>query len=396
MHGPPARNGTGIALLDATLSEQLSEQSVISRRNHCMSNLDQRGRRGFTLVELPLEKLRVVSKCKRSAFTLVELLVVIAIIGILVALLLPAIQAAREAARRSQCKNNLRQLALAVLNYESAKQTLPPSVVIDFENAPTGNNGGWGVHGHILNYLEEGALYANVDLNVAWDFQEPINRLKIPVFVCPSDTDGAEVRDPGGGKVLLYSTNYGFNQGTWFVFDPATQEGGDGAFYPNSFLRLAKFIDGTSKTLVAAEVKGWQPYTRNGGPSSTAIPETVADAATQVASGGQYKNTGHTEWPDGRVHHTGITTTMAPNSEVPYDTGNETVSADFNSWQEGKDGAASHPTYAIVTSRSAHPGVVQGAMVDGSVQTFSEEIVLAVWRALGSRNGEEPDSGLGN
>lgn len=334
---------------------------------------------------------------RRRGFTLVELLVVIAIIGILIALLLPAIQAAREAARRTQCKNNLKQLALAVLNYETANKSLPPSVVIDFEGSPTSSNGAWGVHGRILTYLEESSLYDLVDVNVAWDFQQAIDRLKVPVFVCPSDTVGAEVRDPGGGKVNLYSTNYGFNQGTWFVFDPATMEGGDGAFYPNSFLELAQFTDGTSKTLVAAEVKGWQPYTRNGGPSSMDIPESISDAETQVASGGQYKNTGHTEWPDGRVHHTGITTTLTPNSEVSYDNGGVTVTADFNSWQEGKDGLAGHATYAIVTSRSTHPAVVQGAMVDGSVQTFNENINLGVWRALGSRNGGElTETSLGN
>jgi len=360
-----------------------------------MNHLKRHGKEGLTFVGLP-----VVSKCKqhiRCAFTLVELLVVIAIIGILVALLLPAVQAAREAARRSQCKNNLRQLALAVLNFEVHRKRLPPSVAIDFDAAPISGNGGWGVHGYILPELEEGALYDSIDLNVAWDFQEPINGLKIPAFICPSDSDGSELREPGGGKVSLYATNYGFNQGTWFVFDPASKIGGDGAFFPNSFLKLSQFTDGTSKTLVAAEVKGWQPYTRNGGPSSTNIPETVGDAATQVASGSEYKNTGHTEWPDGRVHHSGITTTMTPNSEVPYDNGGEQVSADFNSWQEGKDGAAGQPTYAIVTSRSAHPGVVQGAMVDGSVQTFSDNIALEVWRALGSRNGgETSEAGLGN
>jgi prepilin-type N-terminal cleavage/methylation domain-containing protein/prepilin-type processing-associated H-X9-DG protein len=324
----------------------------------------------------------------RFAFALVELLVVIAIIGILIALLLPAIQAAREAARRSQCQNNLRQLALAVLNYEGAKNHLPPSVELNEKTALTGNLG-WGVHGHILNYLEEESLRDLVDINIAWDLQKPINNLRIGVFSCPSDGPAAEVRDPGGGKVLLYATTYGFNMGTWFVYDPAKELGGDGVFFPNSFLPLARVSDGTSHTLMAAEVKAWTHYTRNGGPSSTTIPETVDAAALIVASGGEYKNTGHTEWPDGRVHHTGFTTTMTPNTFVPYSRNGETLDADFNSWQEGKNGATGNPTYAIITSRSYHAGTVNAAMVDGSVQSYANDTSLAVWRAAATRAGQD-------
>lgn len=327
----------------------------------------------------------------RHGFTLVELLVVIAIIGILVALLLPAVQAAREAARRNQCKNNLKQLGLATLNYESAQRRLPPSANIDLTStAPTPNNGSWGVHGRLLEYLEEASLRSLVDIEVAWDNQMAISGLQISGFQCPSDSRSQEVRDPGGGKALLYATNYGFNLGEWFVFDPTTNKGGRGMFYPNSHLPLAKVIDGTSKTLLAAEVKAWTPYTRNGGPSDTAAPTTAADAATRVASGPEYKDTGHTEWPDGRVHHTGFTAAMTPNTFVPYTpSGGTEVDADYNSWQEGKNGSAGQPTYAIITSRSHHAGQVQVAMVDGSVQAVTDGVELVVWRAMSTRDGEE-------
>jgi prepilin-type N-terminal cleavage/methylation domain-containing protein/prepilin-type processing-associated H-X9-DG protein len=326
---------------------------------------------------------------QRAAFTLVELLVVIAIVGILVALLLPAIQAARAAARRSQCINNLKQLALAVLNYESSKKHLPPSVEINSKTMVGTANGAWGVHGHILPYVEEGSLRDLVNINLAWDFQTAINNVRIPIFSCPSDGPAAEVRDPGGGKVLLFSTTYGFNLGTWFVYDPATNTGGDGAFFPNSFLRLAKIADGTSKTLMASEVKAWTHYTRNGGPSSTTIPNTIAAAEAIVASGAEYKNTGHTEWPDGRVHHTGFTATLPPNTFVKYVKGTETLDADFNSWQEGKDGTSGKPTYAIVTSRSYHSGSVNAALLDGSVQSINNDIDMSTWRAKATRAGNE-------
>jgi prepilin-type N-terminal cleavage/methylation domain-containing protein len=325
----------------------------------------------------------------RRGFTLVELLVVIAIIGILIALLLPAIQAAREAARRSQCQNNLKQLGLAVLNYESARKRLPPSVEINEVTNTGASNAAWGVHGHILDYMEEQNVRGLVDINIAWDKQLAINGLRIGSFSCPSDSAAAEVRDPGGGKVLLYSTTYTFNQGTWFVYDPATGQGGEGAFYPNSFLRLAKFTDGTSKTLLAAEVKAWTHYTRNGGPATTTIPDTVDAAASIVASGGEYKNTGHTEWPDGRVHHTGFTATMPPNTFVPYTKGGEVLDADYNSWQEGKEWPGGQPTYAIITSRSYHPGVVHVALVDGSGRAIADDISLAAWRAMATRAGGE-------
>ena len=78
-------------------------------------------------------------------------------------------------------------------------------------------------------------------------------------------------------------------------------------FYPNSFLRLRKVEDGTSKTLLAAEVKAWTPYTRNGGPSGTEIPNDGRSGVARLRPAAEYKDTGHTEWPDGRVHHTGFT-----------------------------------------------------------------------------------------
>jgi hypothetical protein len=152
---------------------------------------------------------------------------------------------------------------------------------------------------------------------------------------------------------------------------------------------MADFVDGTSHTLLAAEVKAWQPYMRNGGPSTTERPDDESAAAAVAASGARFKNTGHTEWPDGRVHHTGFTATLTPNSFVPLTVDGELLDVDYNSWQEGKHGMAGHPTFAIITSRSYHPGVVHTAFVDGSIQSIQETVDLDLWRGLATRHGGE-------
>lgn len=318
-----------------------------------------------------------------------ELLVVIVIIAILVALLLPAVQQAREAARRIQCKKNLKQLALGMHNYAGVYGFLAPSACINPSATVTGNNGSWGIHGRILPYIEQGNLASKVDLSLAWDFQPSITGLKIPAYACSSDPQSDRARDPGGGKPILYPTTYGFNFGTWFIWNPLTGLSGDGATYPNSSLGFSAFIDGTSNTLLISEVQAWTAYRRNGGPPSTSLPASIAAAQAIVASAAEFKDTGHTEWPDGRVHHQGFTTTLSPNSRVPCTNNGVVYDCDYNSWQEGRHGISGRPTYAIVTSRSYHPGIVQAALVDGSVRTISNNIELSLWRALGTRAGSE-------
>jgi prepilin-type N-terminal cleavage/methylation domain-containing protein len=332
----------------------------------------------------------------RRAFTLVEVLVVIAIIGVLVAMLLPAVQSARETARRTSCQNNLKQIALAIQIHLDVRRVYPPSAEFPVGAAISGNNGSWSIHGRILPYLEEAAAYRRVNLNVAWDAQANtgVPTMRIPNYVCPTEANDT-VRVNANGQPLIYPLTYGFNVGTWKVFDPATGTGGDGSFFVNSRLRPSQFLDGLSKTLCVAEVKAFTPYFRNTadpGPNPPSLPLAIAG----FAAGANFKlgpntndNTGHTEWCDGRVHHSGITTAFPPNTVVPYThTDGRTYDVDFNSRQEGT--SATQTTYAAVTARSYHPGGVNIAVMDGSVHFVPETISPAVWRAAGTRAGQEP------
>ncbi len=331
---------------------------------------------------------------RRCAFTLIELLVVVAIIAVLIGLLLPAVQKVREAANRLKCGNNGKQIALAVHNYESTHGVFPPAMYHGPGTVFQNNNGSWSVHGRILPYLEQANAYVRVNLETAWDAQgnTGVPTTRIPVYVCPSEIND-RVRTNNGAP-YVYPQTYGFNFGSWFVYDPASGQGGDGMFHPNARLTHGAVTDGTSHTLCAAEVKAFTPYVRNTpdpGPNPPASPAAVAP----LCAGGQLKlgpntndNTGHTEWPDGRVHHSGFTTTFTPNTVVPFTHEGRPYDIDFNARQEGS--SATQRTYAAITARSHHGGgTVNVALMDGSVRSVPKEIPLAVWRALGTRRGGE-------
>ncbi|QDT35819.1 DUF1559 domain-containing protein [Stratiformator vulcanicus] len=336
---------------------------------------------------------------RRYGFTLIELLVVIAIIAILIALLLPAVQQAREAARRSQCKNNLKQLGLAVHNYFEVASALPPLSCWSIGGSLGSNNGSWSVHGRILPMLEQGNLFSQVDLDEAWDTQPEISGIKISTYACPTDPQAHVVRDPGSGRPLLYPTTYAFNAGTWFVWNPEDNAIGNGMFHPNAKLGFRDCTDGTSNTLMVAEVKAWTSYVRNDDtvPSATVPADaasTLAQLDTAINAGiGDYKvepgkATGHTEWPDGRVHHGGFTVMLGPNTRVPLTHSGVEYDVDYNSQQEGKTSCSDMfcDTYAAITSRSYHTGGVQVTLMDGSVRFISENLDLTIWRNLGARN----------
>jgi len=318
---------------------------------------------------------------RRRGFTLIELLVVIAIIAALIALLLPAVQQAREAARRTQCKNNLKQIGLALHNYHDTHNAVPPQATYAIGSSFSG----YSIHSRLLPHLEQGNLYQKVNYSVGYAAQPEICRTPMPIYRCPSDAKDGLRMDAG---VDYAPTSYGFSIGTWLGLDQQTARGGDGAFGYNLTHSFGGISDGLSNTLAAADVKAFTAALVDGG-QPAALNAPPPDTPEQVAGyGGAFdKDLCHTQWVTGRTIQSGLTATFPPNTVVPYTTGGVTYDVDFTSARVGP-GNPQH-TYRIVTARSYHAGSVNALIMDGSVKSVSSNIDKFVWRAVGTRDKGE-------
>lgn len=219
---------------------------------------------------------------RRRGFTLVELLVVIAIIGILIALLLPAIQAAREAARRSQCANNLMELIVAVQSYESVHEAYPPGSIDPndpIQNLPKGYHMGWQVQ--ILPFIEQKNTFKHIDFSVGVYHKKnaPVRALVLPLLDCPSD--GA-----GGGSTRIGFSNY---VACHHDVEAPISQSNNGVFFLNSHVRFDDISDGTSHTfflgerlIVPGSELGWISGTR----STLRNTGTLLNGTTLIAGPG--------------------------------------------------------------------------------------------------------------
>jgi prepilin-type N-terminal cleavage/methylation domain-containing protein/prepilin-type processing-associated H-X9-DG protein len=326
----------------------------------------------------------------KRGFTLVELLVVIAIIGVLVALLLPAVQAAREASRRSRCVNNLRQIGVGIHNYESVWKTMPPgSYQAVF--------GTWILH--MLPYVEQQSLHSKYIGSGAmeqmratapiangprygWSGNLPVTTTQLPVYVCTSDTKSAQAGIISGVTFHNYVACYGNTTRGRLSPVGKTSSGqpnffGGGAMievvnentgnWPNYYswithddrylksVRMAEITDGTSNTL--------------------AISETVQ------GKGGDLRGFG---WWGGGAH---FETLLTPNSPLPDRTEQScTPSVKLNPPCANRQ-PPNPDLEETIAARSRHPTGVNATLCDGSVRFFTNNVALDTWRGLGTAGG---------
>jgi prepilin-type N-terminal cleavage/methylation domain-containing protein/prepilin-type processing-associated H-X9-DG protein len=338
-----------------------------------------------------------IGKKSHQAFTLVELLVVIAIIGILIAMLLPAIQAARESARRMQCSNNLKQLGLGMLNYTDAKQKFPnagwPGPTYPNDYSPLAQ---------MLPFYEEAGLHKLIDFKIEIGHPgkadlpaalRPAAATAIAMFLCPSDNEKPIHDLKLVSETISYAgSNYAMNGGTGLA-GTSTAPGhpamaNDGLCWVGACVKFKDIIDGTSHTLAFTEslrgpcdsfASGSTPSTRElqiyrASPCSTALADTAETgglgALLPSVTGWDGKRLAiwlRGSSPSGPV----MTGRFTPNSPIPDLTA----------------GSAK-----LCAARSRHSGIVNACFCDGSVRTIENEVDRAVWLAFWSRAGREVPS----
>ena len=315
----------------------------------------------------------------RRAFTLIELLVVIAIIAILIALLLPAVQQAREAARRSQCKNNLKQLTLALHNYESTHSVFPPGSL--------GYPFVWSSQSQLLPFVDQGNLQGLLAYEVppmaafgaGYDAtkvtqNDTAAQSPIPILTCPSDRE----RVAGSPYAeISYPGNAGSGVNGSGTADDGAITNADGIFFTRSKIGFRDVTDGTSNTVAFGEQllgDGVNAAPTNFDYGRRVVELSAAAQTTSVACAASaapaWSGQRGAKWVNGHLADTMYNHWYTPNADEP-------------------DCHNGYHNFAITSARSAHVGGVQMSMVDGSVRFASDSIDSGIWRALATRSGSE-------
>lgn len=313
---------------------------------------------------------------RRRGFTLIELLVVIAIIAVLIALLLPAVQQARESARRTQCKNNLKQLGIAMHGYHDSFLGFPMA------KGSGGGSSSIPAQARILPYIDQVPVYQQIDWNVG-----PTNvnnavpyAFTVPAYRCPSDADSMQA--VAGGR-----NNYYTNYGTGVVNSlPGTTVGStnygqpmpDGPIFQQSCVNVGDILDGTSSTVLMSE--------RCLGDGSNGI----STRRTDTYQPGVYPNDKFEALTMCRATNTAdLTKQGKSNGGVSWLSADHTTTY-YHHILPPNDLSCMYPPQRIsTTANSRHVGGVHSLLCDGSVRFISENIDVGVWQALGSRKGSE-------
>ena len=344
----------------------------------------------------------------KRAFTLIELLVVIAVIGMLIALLLPAVQAAREGARRMQCMNHLMQLSIAVKNYEQNFGTLPPGTVNEegpIRNVPLGNHMGW--LPRMLPFIEQSALYGQIDFNKG--LYDPENReawLSQPPSILRCPSDGGGWRSWGRAEPapeFPLPVNYVANHSST---ETPIDADNDGVFFLNSKLRSRDIPDGTTHTIFFGEasilndslLKPALPTDRPSRrrfilPEDAEGPFVYGNLGWMSGTPGTLRNTGNppniyvgpfSNWAMPKEVLAELTITATITTEEPDTEPAIKPILPAEIWAEELPGQ-----FLVGGYGSHHPTVTNFAFGDGSVQSLHDNISPEVFRQLGSRGSSE-------
>jgi prepilin-type N-terminal cleavage/methylation domain-containing protein/prepilin-type processing-associated H-X9-DG protein len=324
-----------------------------------------------------------VTNSRKSGFTLVELLVVIAIIGVLVALLLPAVQSAREASRRTKCLNNLKQLGLAMHNYHDSNNCFPPGRGSGpFGPAGTPWEAWWilSVSYQSLAYYEQGNLFQEFEARknetraIFWETTGGPARQRLSVFICPSS------RLLGNG---FPGTNYLWSTGSMIESGGCNTvpRGANGIIAQDVCRRMAEITDGTSNTILAGEyIPGVDAASGFKAVASITVANrafpTKAELDVIAAAPAARLLTNNGRWWAHHTHTNALFNTGAPpNWKCQNGAGGAGV---------GGAGLAWDSCLGIVPSRSQHPGGVNACFADGSVRFVRDTVELLTWQRLGN------------